>query len=200
MRGGRLVLDGVSLACEAGATLIIRGANGAGKSTLLRVIAGLLDKQSGDVHLDGVADEEEQIAAYMHYVGHLDAVKSALTVRENLTFWQRYYGSAHVASVDQALDAFALTQLSDLPAQYLSAGQKKRLGLARLLVAHRPVWLLDEPTVSLDTDNRARLAKVITAHTQAQGLALVASHDALDLDNAQQFRLDSQKDGGDCLP
>ena len=181
-RGGRTVLSGLSFSCLAGQALIIRGANGSGKSTLLRALATLLDHQSGSVRLEGVTlEDERERAEHIHYLGHLDGIKTALTVEENLAIWHSYYGGAAADALKPALEAFDLTPLRDLPAQYLSAGQKKRLALSRLLVVPRPLWLLDEPSVSLDLDNKALLSNLINQHTAVGGIAIVTSHEDLHL-------------------
>ena len=174
IRGGRLVLDRLSFTLAPGETLVLRGRNGAGKSTLLRALAGLLPA-TGRVELDGRALGREARADAVAYAGHLDAIKPQLTVAENLRFWAGLFGGDPAA----ALAAFDLGPLADRPAHLLSAGQKRRLGLARLLVAPRRLWLLDEPTVALDADAIARLLAAVRAHTAAGGLAVVATHVAL---------------------
>ena len=174
-RAGRPVLEGVGFAVADGAALVLRGPNGAGKSTLLRVLAGLLAPSSGEVTLDGVslAEAPDAYAERLAYAGHLDAIKASLTVAENLRFWARIAGGDEIGP---ALEAFDLAAIADQPAQTCSAGQKRRLGLARLLVAPRRMWLLDEPTVSLDAAATRRLTELIRAHLGAGGLALVATH------------------------
>ena len=167
-RGGLPVLGGVSFGLRPGAALVLRGPNGIGKTTLLRAIAGLQDHLAGDISLapDSIA-----------FAGHADAVKSVLTVAENLSFWARIYGTGDGAGdITPALAAFDLHALRHRPANSLSAGQKRRLGLARLLVTGRPVWLLDEPTVSLDAASVQRFADVLRDHLAAGGMALLASH------------------------
>ena len=173
IRGGRLVLDRLSFTLASGETLILRGPNGAGKSTLLRALAGLLPA-TGRVELDGRALGREARADAVAYAGHLDAIKPQLTVAENLRFWAGLFGGDAAA----ALAAFDLGPIADRPAHLCSAGQKRRLGLARLLVAPRRLWLLDEPTVALDADAAARLLAAVGAHTAAGGLAVVATHAA----------------------
>ena len=150
-RGGRNVVDGLSLRLERGAALVLTGPNGSGKSTLLRALAGYLRPAAGSVRITG-AGEDREASEVCHFVGHLDGIKTHLTAAENLSFWATYLGGqANVATrVEAALQAFALDALADIPAGYLSAGQKRRLALARLSAAERPLWLLDEPTVSLD--------------------------------------------------
>ena len=180
-RGGRRVLEGVSVSVSAGEALVLRGRNGAGKSTLLRAMAGLLPLEAGTIAVAGKdADPEAGPGAHAHVQGHLDALKSSLTVAENLAFWQRFYGPPG-RSIDDALDAVALEGLADLPASFLSQGQRRRLALARLLVAARPIWLLDEPTAALDTASEARLLGLVEEHRTAGGLVIIASHAPLAL-------------------
>jgi len=163
-RGGVRVLEGVSFALGPGAALVLRGPNGIGKTTLLRAVAGLQPPLSGAVR----AAPETLV-----YAGHADGIKPTLSVTENLSFWARVFGNRDIST---ALEAFALTPLAERPAGMLSAGQKRRLGLARLLVTGRSVWLLDEPTVSLDRDAVAMFASVIETHLGAGGAALMATH------------------------
>ena len=184
-RGGVTVLAGVSLAVAAGEALVLRGPNGIGKTTLLRTIAGLQPPVRGDVESEAAA-----------YAGHLDGLKFTLTARENLKFWADLYG---VADVETALAAFELTPLADRPAGQLSAGQKRRLGLARLLVTGRRLWLLDEPTVSLDADAVALFAGVVRRHLADGGAAVIATHIDLGLDartlDLGPFRAGDEADG-----
>ncbi len=163
-RGGIPVLTGLSLALAPGQALILRGPNGAGKTTLLRSIAGLQPPLSG--RIEGA---EDRVA----YAAHADGLKAMLTVTENLAFWARIFGTSDITP---ALDAFDLHGLADRLAGTLSAGQKRRLGLARLLVTGRPVWVLDEPTVSLDTGAVALFAAALRAHLAQGGAALIATH------------------------
>lgn len=169
-RGGVPVLEGLSFALAPGRALVLRGPNGIGKTTLLRTIAGLQPPLSG--RIDGA---EDTIA----YAGHSDGIKPTLSVAENLTFWARVFGSGDIAA---ALAAFALGDLADRHAGNLSAGQKRRLGLARLLVTGRPVWVLDEPTVSLDRAAVGMFADAVRAHLGQGGSALIATHIDLGLD------------------
>ncbi|MFG6593788.1 heme ABC exporter ATP-binding protein CcmA [Sulfitobacter sp. 1A13368] len=163
-RGGVPVLLGLSFALAAGEALVLRGPNGAGKTTLLRCIAGLQAPLTGQIE-----GAEDRVA----YAAHADGLKSMLTVRENLSFWAQVFGNTDISA---ALDGYALRPLADRLAATLSAGQKRRLGLARLLVTGRPIWVLDEPTVSLDADAVALFGAVLREHLAAGGSALMATH------------------------
>lgn len=176
-RGGVTVLAGVTFRVAAGQALVLRGPNGIGKTTLLRVIAGLQPPSSGSVTMP------PESAAY---AGHADGVKAVLSVAENLHFWAQMHG---VSGIDAALAALNLTALRDRRAADLSAGQKRRLGLARLLVTGRAIWLLDEPTISLDTASVALVAAVLRGHLAAGGLAVLATHIGLGLPQAQALDL-----------
>lgn len=182
-RGGRIVLSNLSFSLAPGETLLVGGRNGAGKSTLLRTIAGLLRPARGGVRY-GQADDERRGPEGVHYLGYEDALKPSLTVRENLTFWGAMLavpageGRTHPAapSVEAALTAYGIGRLIDLPAGYLSAGQKRRVALARLLLAPRPVWLLDEPLIALDLGAQERVVEIMAAHAAGGGAILLASH------------------------
>ncbi len=169
-RGGVPILEAVSLTLGEGAGLVLRGPNGSGKTTLLRTVAGLQLPWVGEIRGAG-----ERIA----YAGHADGLKAMLSVAENLRFWAQVFGTA---SIDAALDAFDLRALEDRPAGTLSAGQKRRLGLARLMVTGRPVWVLDEPTVSLDAASVALFAQAVRGHLDGGGSALMATHIDLGLE------------------
>jgi heme exporter protein A len=186
-RGGRAILQNLSFGVASGQALLLTGPNGAGKTTLLRTVMGFIPPSTGRVGLSG-GDPELTIAQQAHYVGHLDAVKASLTVTENAVFWARFLGGS-AALADRALARLGLAALADIPAGFLSAGQKRRLGLARLLVAERPVWLLDEPTAALDTAAAAILTQAVDAHVNAGGLAVVATHLPLRLSGARELRL-----------
>ncbi len=164
------MISGLSVALSPGEALILRGANGSGKTTLLRTVAGLQPPLDGQVRVN-----DEAVA----YAAHADGVKSTLTVTENLSFWAALHG---VSDLRPAMEAFDLTTLSDRPAGALSAGQKRRLGLARLLVTDRPVWALDEPTVSLDVRSVGLFAAAVKQHLERGGVALMATHIDLGLD------------------
>lgn len=194
-RSGRVVLDELSFAVAPGEALILRGPNGAGKSTLLRALAGLLAPRRGEIRLDDVsqARDGDGYAEGIAYAGHLDAIKPQLTIAENLDFWAALYGGE---GIDAALERFDLRALSDRPAHACSAGQKRRLGLARLLVARRRLWLLDEPTVSLDAAAVARFGAVTREHCAAGGLAVIATHIDLDLGPSRALTLTPPVPGG----
>ena len=183
-RGGRKVLADVSFSLDAGQSLIVTGRNGAGKSSLLRALAGFLPLAGGAV---SIAPETEQPhAEHMHYVGHADALKGALTVAENLEFYAALLGSQSGGlCAAAALDAIGIGHVAPLPAAYLSAGQRRRAALARLLVAERPVWLLDEPTTALDAAAQDLMTAIMRGHLAQGGLIVAATHAALDLGGAE---------------
>ena len=185
-RGSREVFSGLSLALAPGEGLLLTGPNGAGKTTLIRAIAGLLRPDSGSVRLDGLEDDAE-VGPNCHLVGHQNGIKASMTVGENLRFWANYLGGG--ADVEPALKRLGLASIEDLPAGYLSAGQKRRLGLARLLVAKRPLWLLDEPTVSLDTVSTAILAAIVAEHVAEGGMAIAATHIPLGIAAMRELKL-----------
>jgi heme exporter protein A len=189
-RGGRPVISGLSLRVDAGSAIVLTGANGSGKSTLLRALAGYLKPAAGTIAVAGAGADVEP-GEICHFVGHLDGIKTHLTAAENLAFWAVYLGGGDdVASrVEGALAKFSLDALADIPAGYLSAGQKRRLGLARLVVAPRPIWLLDEPTVSLDAASVEVLVAAINEHLRSGGLAVIATHIPMGLEAAQSIRL-----------
>ena len=187
IRGGRTVFAGLSFAVAAGEALLLTGRNGAGKSSLLRMIAGLVHVASGTLVLTG-GEREATIAEQAHYLGHQDALKPSLSVSENLAFWVAYLGGTR-AAVPAALDAVGLRPLAGLPAAYLSAGQRRRLSIARLAAVERPVWLLDEPTSALDAPSQERLAGLMREHLGKGGLIVAATHGPIGLDAARELRL-----------
>ncbi|WP_193366960.1 heme ABC exporter ATP-binding protein CcmA [Pelagibius marinus] len=195
-RGGRDVFAELSFALPPGGALLLTGPNGSGKSSLLRLMAGLLKPAGGELLWDGQAISEapEEHAARLHYLGHLDAVKPVLSVAENLRFWADLRGSAasdRNTTLDAALERFALTELAAVPGRLLSAGQRRRLALARLVAAPADLWLLDEPSVGLDHASVERLAAAIAGHRAAGGRVVVATHTALHLTEPLRLSLDS---------
>jgi heme exporter protein A len=176
-RGGRTVFAGLDFRLPGGSAALVRGPNGAGKSSLLRILAGLLPPAAGDVRLGGasLARDRSALQESVALAGHLDAVKPALTVAENLRVWAGILGAGPERAA-AALERFGLAPIADRPAGQCSAGQRRRLGLARLLVQDRPLWLLDEPTVSLDAASAAVVAELVRAHAAAGGMALIATH------------------------
>jgi heme exporter protein A len=178
LRGERLVFTGLSFRVAAGETLLLRGPNGSGKSSLLRCMAGLLAPIAGIQTWDDrpVANDAESHRARLRYLGHQDAIKPALTVRENLAIWQQLHAVRAAADVGKALADLAIDHLADLPARLLSAGQRRRVALARLLVAPGALWLLDEPTTALDDDSVARFAAMVRRHRDGGGMVVLSSH------------------------
>jgi heme exporter protein A len=187
VRGGREVFTGLTLATAGGEALAITGRNGAGKSSLLRLIAGLIPRAGGIVTLEG-GDPELTLPEQAHYLGHRDALKPALSVIENLLFWRDFLGG-EVADPHASLAAVEIDHIANLPAAYLSAGQRRRLSIARLLTVRRPVWLLDEPTSALDTAAQATLARLMADHLASGGLILAATHGPLGLPGARRLHI-----------
>ena len=186
-RGGREIFAGLSFSVAEGETVLVTGSNGAGKSSLLRIVAGLLRLSEGLLTLaDGEA--ELTIPEQVHYLGHQDALKPSLSVAENLQFWTDYLGGGG-APVDTALVALGLDDLAALPAAYLSAGQRRRLSIARLLTVDRPIWLLDEPTAALDRPAQQKLADLMLDHLGRGGLILAATHAPIGIAAARELRL-----------
>jgi heme exporter protein A len=178
-RGERTLFEGVSLSAAPGAVTLVRGPNGAGKSSLLLAIAGVLHPAVGTIRYRGSSDAGD-LAPNLHFVGHQTGVKTRLTLAENLAFWGAMFGKTGM-SPEAALDAVGLSGRSGLDAGYLSAGQTRRLALARLLVTRRPIWLLDEPTAALDAEGDGMVERLIDAHAQGGGIAIVATHHDLAL-------------------
>jgi heme exporter protein A len=180
VRGERTVFTDLSFQLTSGGALILAGPNGAGKSSLLRMMAGLLPPAAGVLAWDGAAvtDDAEGHSRRVRYVAHADAVKSALTVAENLRTWAVLWGGPANAEErgGKALAAFGIDRLADVPGRYLSAGQKRRLALARLLVAPASLWLLDEPRTGLDSDAERRLDRAAETHRAAGGMVVMALH------------------------
>lgn len=195
-RGGRRVLQSVGFAAEPGDAVVVVGPNGAGKSTLLAALAGLLAAAEGAVRLEGAPDPEAPARDYIHYVGHREALKSALTLRETLDFWAAMLDCGATGLTDYpALDADAalaemrLSHALDLPVGYLSAGQRRRTTLARLFVAPRPIWLLDEPVTALDVASQARFAEAMERHRARGGIVVAATHAELGLKDVRTLTL-----------
>ena len=188
-RGGHVIVAPLSFEVRSGNALFLRGPNGSGKTTLLRTIAGFLPPAAGRVRVRG-ADGDTGADGHLHYIGHANGIKPRLSVIENVSFWQRYYGgSGDPEGAEAALDAFDLLDLAEYRAAHLSQGQARRLGLARLLAAPRPIWLLDEPSVSLDAASTKRLEAAIAQHLSSGGLAIVSTHLDLSLGEAAILEL-----------
>jgi heme exporter protein A len=177
-RGERLVFSGLSFRLAAGAALLLRGPNGSGKSSLLRCMAGLLTPIAGAQIWDDqpIALDVDAHRGRLRYLGHQDAVKPALTVLENLALWQQLHGLRDADAIRRALAGLGLDRLAELPARLLSAGQRRRVALARLLASPAPLWLLDEPTTALDDDGVARFARMVGDHRAGGGLVVLSSH------------------------
>jgi heme exporter protein A len=180
VRGGRTLFDGLDMRLEAGAALILKGPNGSGKTSLLRVLAGLLPAAEGDVLWRGAstADDREAWRGALRFLGHDNAVKPALSVAQNLDFWTRLHPPVAADARGRGLEAMGLDHLAELHAVMLSAGQRRRLALARLAASPGEVWLMDEPTVTLDAGAIDRLATMVAGHRAAGGIVVVATHDA----------------------
>ncbi len=195
-RGERLVFTGLSFRLSAGSALLLTGANGSGKTSLLRLLATLIAPAAGRLGWGDVPIEAD-IPAYrkrLHYVGHLDGVKPGLTPRETVAFWTTLRAGKAARegrALDTALAAFALDSVADWPCRWLSAGQRRRLALARVVATPAPVWLLDEPTSALDGDNQMRLERLIAQHRASGGRVVIASHTAIRIDDAAVLALDT---------
>ncbi|MBV9550130.1 MAG: heme ABC exporter ATP-binding protein CcmA [Alphaproteobacteria bacterium] len=183
-RGSRRLVENLSFTVKAGQALSLEGANGAGKTSLLRLIAGLLPAGAGSVTLhegDTEISEPEERGKYVGWLGHHDALKASFTVSEQLAFFSKLYGREgdEIALLGQV----GLSRQAELPCRYLSAGQRRRLALARLLASRRPLWLLDEPFAALDTVGKALVARLIALHCGEGGLVIAATHESLGLSN-----------------
>jgi heme exporter protein A len=187
-RGARTVVRDINFTLGAGEGLLLEGPNGAGKTTLLRTLAGFIAPGQGRVSLEG-GGAGQTIGEQCHYIGHLNGVKAGFTVEENLRFYWSFFESEEKDAIGLAMEIFNLEALSRIPAGLLSAGQKRRLGLARLVLAKRPLWLLDEPTVSLDAASRQSLAGAVRDHLTHGGLVIAATHAPLGLDVPQTLEI-----------
>ena len=183
VRGGREVFSGLGFALSGGEALLVTGRNGAGKSSLLRMVAGLIRVTGGQLAITG-ADAEKNISEQTHYLGHQDALKPSLTVAENLGFWMRYLGGTGTPQTP-----LAAVGLAGLAAAYLSAGQRRRLSIARLVAVNRPIWLLDEPTSALDREAQDTLKGLMQRHLSGGGLIVAAAHGPIGLDQTRELRL-----------
>lgn len=187
VRGGRQVFTGLNFSLSGGEALVVTGRNGAGKSSLLRMIAGLIRISDGRLTLSS-SEDDASIGEQSHYLGHLDALKPSLSVSENLQFWGEFLGVSR-PSIQPALESVDLAPLAGLPAAYLSAGQRRRLSIARLVVVQRPIWLLDEPTSALDVPSQKRLADLMRAHLAGGGMIVAAAHGPIGLERARELKL-----------
>ena len=185
-RGGRDVFRGLSFALSAGEAMVVTGRNGAGKSSLLRMIAGLVRIAAGQLALEGGAPDIP-LREQCHYLGHQDAMKPSLSVAENLRFWTEFLGAP--GAIEPALEAVDLQLVTEVPAAYLSAGQRRRLSIARLVAAPRLVWLLDEPTSTLDAPSQKRLSDLMRAHLSGGGMIVAAAHGPIGLERARELML-----------
>ncbi len=191
VRGERQVFSGLEYTLEEGGALVLVGPNGSGKSSLLRLMAGLLRPYDGQLTWadEVIHEDSEAHNARLHYVGHLDAVKPVLNVSENILFWAKLRQGSQGFGVEPALEALGISHLGDVPGRYLSAGQKRRVNLSRLLAAPAPLWLLDEPTTALDVQAIKRLADIIAKHRQEGGRVVVSTHTPMDLPDAETLNL-----------
>lgn len=185
-RGGEPVFSGVSFSLDAGQCLIVTGENGTGKSTLLRIVAGLLPAAAGKTAFEGGGEDWPDVQSASHFVGEKNAMKASLTVAENLTFRQQFLGHPF-HTVEEALDEVGLPTVADLPFGYLSTGQRRRVAIAGLLVSHRPVWLLDEPTAGLDLGSERRFADLMRGHLEDGGIIIAATHVELGIEGAKEL-------------
>jgi heme exporter protein A len=185
-RGGRVVFNSVSFGLSSGEAMLVTGRNGAGKSSLLRMIAGLVWISSGRLELDG-GEPDTPLSEQCHYLGHQDAMKPSLSVSENLRFWAAFFSADR--AIEPALEAVDLRPLADLPAAYLSAGQRRRLSIARLVAVPRPIWLLDEPTSALDSPSQKKLIDLMSGHLTGGGMIVAAAHGPIGLERARELKL-----------
>jgi heme exporter protein A len=190
LRGEERIFSGIGFSLSAGEALVVAGRNGSGKSTLIRTIAGLLPRESGAVIATVNGAPIPQAAEACHYLGHRNAMKRELSVEENLLFWKRFLGDfegGRGAEPEEAAEALGLASILHLPFGYLSAGQQRRMAMAKLLTAWRPIWLLDEPTAALDVQSEGIFAGLMQAHRQKGGIVVAATHQELGLEGAQRL-------------
>lgn len=192
-RGEDLIFTDISFDLGAGESLVLTGRNGSGKSTLLRVVAGLLHPETGRVAwISDKAESGMRTAEACHYLGHRNAMKAELTVFENLSFWKEFFGDVNGGesiSPAEAAETVGLDGIIHLPFGYLSAGQQRRMAFAKLLVAYRPVWILDEPTAALDVSAEGVFTGLINAHLATGGIVLAATHQPLGLENTKELKM-----------
>lgn len=191
-RGESFLFQGLSFQVEKSRALVVTGPNGTGKSTLLRVVAGLLAPEMGQVRISDTTTPVARAAEACHYLGHRNAMKRELTVRENLAFWQSFMGNFENhqgLGIEEAAEKVGLAGITHLPFGYLSAGQQRRMAIAKLLVAYRPVWLLDEPTAALDVSADQMFANLVTDHLSSGGLVMAATHQPLGLTDYAELKM-----------
>ena len=189
-RAGLNIISALSFELTDGEAMIVTGENGSGKSTLLRGLAGLLPLDAGSITLSDDTGKtfEGEVREYCHYLGHQNGMKATLTVRENLEFWQQFCGHPDL-TIEQALDEVDLLHTLDLPYNYLSAGQKRRAAIARLLVSDRPIWIMDEPTSGLDAASVDIFSAICRSYCEGGGMLIAATHLPLGLDRSQNLKL-----------
>jgi heme exporter protein A len=193
VRGGRTVFTGLDFTLQAGSAMVLVGPNGSGKSSLLRLMAGLLKPSYGSLKWgeEEISEDPEGHGGRLHYVGHHDAVKPVLNVSENVSFWASLMNgsSGNTEAVIAALNTFGIGHLKDVPGRFLSAGQKRRVNLARILASPAPLWLLDEPTTALDRETVTSLETTITHHREGGGMVVISTHSEIQLANHQVINL-----------
>ena len=200
IRSERRVFSGLDFSLGDGGALVLTGPNGSGKSSLLRIMAGLLPPAAGSLVWNGEAtsNDPEAHGGRLHYAGHLDAVKPMLSVAENISFWASLRNNVPdlQSCVAEAMQAFDILHLAEVPGRFLSAGQKRRVNLARILAASAPLWLLDEPTTALDRATIDGLEKIITRHREKGGMVVISTHSEMKLDNIKILDLGTYSSSG----